>query len=105
MITAEVQAATLVAAIRIATADIAEAAVDLGITLGVVTDGRHAVTDVTVPVAVETDRPAHQPRSCCSRKSGCWPFMWSITFSKCRLQQGQRPLAIRFLILVSTPLY
>lgn len=48
---AEVQAAALVFAVRLAAAHVAQAAIDLLVAILVIADGRHAVADIPLPVA------------------------------------------------------
>lgn len=59
MLLAEVQAASTIAAIRLRAADIREPAVNDFVAIRMIANGRHAVTDVALPVAVISDGPAH----------------------------------------------
>lgn len=55
VITAEVEATTMLAAIGLTAADIPQPAIDLLIATRVIADSRHAVADIPLPLTVVSD--------------------------------------------------
>lgn len=73
---AEVQPAAVVAAVRLTTADVAQPAVDLNSTAGVVAVSGNTVADVPFPFIVVADCPTH----------GRTPYTYSYTLSAMRVK-------------------
>lgn len=61
----EIQTATMIAAVGKASANMGKSTINLFFTAGMIAIRRDSVPDITLPLFVETDRPAHPRRLRC----------------------------------------